>query len=136
MEMFIVHSYGLVSGSENPTMPHIPTLAVLDVGICRYAGKGQSEQGMLRSLWDLFLPGDGKQCKGDGILRKIYFGYRILGRPPQETAVVATDRISRSLKRFPDGPIHYSAPHTLHTAKNKGRAPPRPARSLSVRDSR
>ena len=32
--------------------------AVLDVGICRYAGKGQSELGMLRSLWHLFLPGD------------------------------------------------------------------------------
>lgn len=32
--------------------------AVLDLGICRYAGKGQSEQGMLRNLWDLFFPGD------------------------------------------------------------------------------
>ena len=32
--------------------------AVLDVGICRYAGKGQSELGMLRTLWDLFFPGD------------------------------------------------------------------------------
>src|SRR3954468_3517144 len=32
--------------------------AVLDVGICRYAGKGQSELGMLRTLWDIFLPGD------------------------------------------------------------------------------
>lgn len=32
--------------------------AVLDLGICRYAGKGQSELGMLRTLWDLFLPGD------------------------------------------------------------------------------
>lgn len=32
--------------------------AVLDVGICRYAGKGQSELGMLRTLWDTFFPGD------------------------------------------------------------------------------
>jgi hypothetical protein len=32
--------------------------AVLDLGICRYAGKGQSELGLLRTLWDLFLPGD------------------------------------------------------------------------------
>jgi len=32
--------------------------AILDVGICRYAGKGQSELGMLRTLWTLFLPGD------------------------------------------------------------------------------
>jgi len=32
--------------------------AVLDLGICRYAGKGQSELGMLRTLWNLFLPGD------------------------------------------------------------------------------
>jgi hypothetical protein len=32
--------------------------AVLEVGICRYAGKGQSELGLLRTLWDLFAPGD------------------------------------------------------------------------------
>jgi DDE family transposase len=32
--------------------------AVLDLGICRYAGKGQSELGMLRTLWNLFYPGD------------------------------------------------------------------------------
>jgi hypothetical protein len=32
--------------------------AVLDLGICRYAGKGQSELGMLRALWNLFCPGD------------------------------------------------------------------------------
>jgi len=32
--------------------------AVLELGICRYAGKGQSEMGMLRKLWDLFRPGD------------------------------------------------------------------------------
>jgi hypothetical protein len=32
--------------------------AVLDVGLSRYAGKGQSELGLLRTLWDLFRPGD------------------------------------------------------------------------------
>jgi IS4 transposase len=32
--------------------------AVLDLGICRYAGKGQSDLGMLRTLWNMFLPGD------------------------------------------------------------------------------
>jgi hypothetical protein len=32
--------------------------AILDLGICRYAGKGQSELGMLRTLWGLFRPGD------------------------------------------------------------------------------
>ena len=32
--------------------------AVIGLGICRYAGKGQSELGMLRTLWDLFRPGD------------------------------------------------------------------------------
>jgi hypothetical protein len=32
--------------------------AVLDLGICRYAGKGQSELGMLRTLWNMFLPSD------------------------------------------------------------------------------
>jgi len=32
--------------------------AVLDLGICRYSGRGQSELGMLRTLWNLFVPGD------------------------------------------------------------------------------
>jgi len=32
--------------------------AVLELGICRYAGKGQSELGMLRTLWNMFRPGD------------------------------------------------------------------------------
>jgi len=32
--------------------------AVLDLGICRYAGKGQSELGLLRTLWNVFAPGD------------------------------------------------------------------------------
>ena len=32
--------------------------AVLDLGICRYAGKGQSELGMLRTMLGAFLPGD------------------------------------------------------------------------------
>ena len=32
--------------------------AVLDLGICRYAGKGQSELGLLRTLMNTFLPGD------------------------------------------------------------------------------
>lgn len=31
--------------------------AVLDVGICRYAGKGQSELALLRQMWSLFQPG-------------------------------------------------------------------------------
>lgn len=32
--------------------------AVVDFAICRYAGKGQSELGMLRTLWDIFRSGD------------------------------------------------------------------------------
>src|SRR5262245_21638245 len=36
----------------------LATGAVLDLAIGRYAGKGQSELGMLRGLWDLFRPGD------------------------------------------------------------------------------
>ncbi len=32
--------------------------AVVDLAICRYAGKGQSELGMLRTLWDILRPGD------------------------------------------------------------------------------
>src|SRR3954452_8275455 len=32
--------------------------AVVGLGICRYAGKGQSELGMLRKMLDLFRPGD------------------------------------------------------------------------------
>jgi hypothetical protein len=32
--------------------------SILDLGVCRYAGKGQSESGLLRQLWGLFRPGD------------------------------------------------------------------------------
>jgi hypothetical protein len=32
--------------------------AVVDLAIGRYAGRGQSELGMLRALWDVFRPGD------------------------------------------------------------------------------
>ena len=32
--------------------------ALLDVGICRYAGKGQGEVSLLRRLWDSLRPGD------------------------------------------------------------------------------
>ena len=32
--------------------------AVIDLSICRYAGKGQSELGMLRKLWDVLRPGN------------------------------------------------------------------------------
>ncbi len=32
--------------------------AILKLGICRYAGKGQSELGMLRKLWGVFRRGD------------------------------------------------------------------------------
>ena len=32
--------------------------AVLDLGICRYAGKGQGEISQLRDLWDILSPGD------------------------------------------------------------------------------
>jgi hypothetical protein len=32
--------------------------AILKLGICRYAGKGQSELGLLHKLWDMFRRGD------------------------------------------------------------------------------
>src|SRR5262245_47561959 len=32
--------------------------AILDLGICRYAGKGQGEVSLLRWLWDVLRPGD------------------------------------------------------------------------------
>ncbi len=32
--------------------------AVIDLAICSYSGKGHSELGMLRKLWDILLPGD------------------------------------------------------------------------------
>ena len=32
--------------------------AVLDLAVCSYSGKGNSELGMLRKLWDLLRPGD------------------------------------------------------------------------------
>src|SRR3954447_6893059 len=32
--------------------------AILDLGVCRYAGKGQGEVSLLRRLWDVLQPGD------------------------------------------------------------------------------
>lgn len=32
--------------------------AILDLGICRYAGKGRGEVSPLRQLWDVLRPGD------------------------------------------------------------------------------
>ena len=32
--------------------------AVLDVGFCRYAGKGQGEVSLLRRMWNILHPGD------------------------------------------------------------------------------
>ena len=32
--------------------------AIVDLAVCRYAGKGQSESGMLRMIWDIFRPKD------------------------------------------------------------------------------
>jgi len=32
--------------------------AVLDLDVCSYSGKGHSELGMLRKLWDILIPGD------------------------------------------------------------------------------
>lgn len=32
--------------------------AILNVGFCRYAGKGQGEVSLLRRLWDILRPGD------------------------------------------------------------------------------
>ncbi len=32
--------------------------AILDLGVCRYAGKGQGEVSLLRRLWDALRPGD------------------------------------------------------------------------------
>jgi hypothetical protein len=32
--------------------------AILDLGVCRYAGKGQDEVSLLRRRWDVLAPGD------------------------------------------------------------------------------
>ena len=32
--------------------------AIIDLGVCRYAGKGQGEISLFRTLWDFFRPGD------------------------------------------------------------------------------
>lgn len=32
--------------------------AIIDLGVCRYAGKGQGEISLFRTLWDFFQPGD------------------------------------------------------------------------------
>jgi hypothetical protein len=45
----------------------LATGAVVDLAIGRYAGKGQKESGLLRTLWDLFRPGD--VVLGDCLMR-------------------------------------------------------------------
>jgi hypothetical protein len=32
--------------------------AIVNLGFCRYTGKGQGEVSLLRRLWDVLLPGD------------------------------------------------------------------------------
>ena len=32
--------------------------AVVNLGFCRYAGKGQGEVSLLRRIWDVLAPGD------------------------------------------------------------------------------
>src|SRR5262249_12278030 len=32
--------------------------AIMSLGVCRYAGKGQGEVSLLRTLWDILCPGD------------------------------------------------------------------------------
>lgn len=32
--------------------------AIVNLGFCRYAGKGQSEVSLLRRMWDILCPGD------------------------------------------------------------------------------
>src|SRR4029077_7046948 len=32
--------------------------AIVNLGVCRYAGKGQGEVSLLRQLWDVLRPGD------------------------------------------------------------------------------
>jgi hypothetical protein len=36
----------------------LASAAILELGICRFAGKGQSELGLLRLFWNVFHPGD------------------------------------------------------------------------------
>src|SRR4029077_1912436 len=47
-----------VAGARIAAVISLSCGAILDLGICRYAGKGQSESGLLRQLWGLFRPGD------------------------------------------------------------------------------
>jgi hypothetical protein len=43
--------------------PGIFAGAVVNLGICRYAGKGQGEVSLLRQLWDILRAGDSRNGK-------------------------------------------------------------------------
>ena len=51
--------------------------AILALGFCRYAGKGQGEVSLLRRLWDILLPGD--ILLADRLMAN-YAGIAMLGR--------------------------------------------------------
>jgi Transposase DDE domain len=66
--------------------------AILDLGICRYAGKGQGEVSLLRRLWDALRPGD--VLLGDRLMSN-WAGIVML----QQRGVETVSRLNKAVRR-------------------------------------
>jgi Transposase DDE domain len=66
--------------------------AILDLGVCRYAGKGQGEVSLLRRLWDALRPGD--VLLGDSLMSN-WAGIVML----QQRGVETVSRLNKAVRR-------------------------------------
>ena len=61
--------------------------AVLDLGICRYAGKGQGEVSLLRRMWSIFQPGDVLLIENAGAYGSVMASRYNLREPAEEIVI-------------------------------------------------
>jgi hypothetical protein len=66
--------------------------AILELGICRYAGKGQGEVSLLRRLWDVLRPGD--VLPGDRLMSN-RVGIHLL----QQRGITIVSRLNKAVRR-------------------------------------
>ena len=75
--------------------------AILDLGICRYAGKGQGEVSLLRRLWDVLCPGD--LLLGDRLMANWLTIYGLQQRGVDVVSRLNTTKRSGLSQRSPAG---------------------------------
>ena len=69
----------------------------MNLGICRYAGKGQGEVSLLRQLWDVLSPGD--VLLGDRLVAN-WVGIFMLRERGVELVLVNDPRCIEMMERF------------------------------------